>query len=292
MPESLERDLYDLGAAWRSAAAGSLRQRAAEISAQAAGPLFTATPLAPLGDWRRFALRVGAALVGATAVVVLLIPGARVALARQADWLLQVLHIAPSTDLVTYGLQSREEVTASVQQQRRLLESGRSWHVSTVYGGYGGSVPQGASAVPQRIERPDVLSSLAPISLLAPNGIHRGQSVSFHYAWLAPDGVVLAFFGFGDGEVFLVQAPVRSGQRIAHSRVVSGAGGTVIGVTPAIEPLTVNGQRLTWDADTTGIMPNSSALRWEANGVSYSLYGQALTREEAVALFSGLRPLS
>jgi hypothetical protein len=292
MSESLERDLYDLGDAWRSAASASLRQRTADISAQAAGTLVTTVPLAPLGDWRRSALRVGAALVGATAVVVLLIPGARVALARQADWLLQVLQIAPSTDLVTSGLQSREEVNASVQQERRLLESGRSWHVSTVYGGYGGSVPKGASAVPQRIDRPDVLSSLAPIPLLAPNGIHRGQGVSFHYAWLAPDGVVLAFFGFGDAEVFLLQAPIRSGQRIAYSRVVSGAGGTTIGVTPAIETLTVNGQRLTWDADTTGIMPNSSALRWEANGVSYSLYGQALTREEAVALFSGLRPLS
>ena len=289
MSESLDRDLYDLGDAWRTAIPESLRQRIAEISTADAS--VAATPFAPLGDWRRPALRIGAALAGAAAVVVLLIPGARVALARQADWLLQVLQIAPSTQLVTPRVQYRDEVDASVQQFQRGLESGRSWHVSTIYGGYGGSVPQGASAVPQRIDRPDVLSSVAPMPLLAPDGIHRGQGVSFHYAWLAPDGVVLAFFGFGDAEVFLSQAPIGLGHRIAYSRVVSGPGGTTVGVAPSVEVLTVNGQQLTWDPDTTGIMPNSSALRWEANDVSYSLCGRALTRDEAVALFSSLRPL-
>jgi hypothetical protein len=35
----------------------------------------------------------------------------------------------------------------------------------------------------------------------------------------------------------------------------------------------------------------SSALRWEADGVSYSLYGRSLTREEAIDLYLSLRPL-
>lgn len=38
------------------------------------------------------------------------------------------------------------------------------------------------------------------------------------------------------------------------------------------------------------LMPNSSALRWEHDGISYSLMGRGLTKAEAVQLFLSLRP--
>jgi hypothetical protein len=290
MPEILEDRLQRLGEAWRGGVPDTLRARTAEIAARASGTILTTVPVAPLGDWRRPALRTGAALVSATAILVLLFPGARLVVARQADWLLQVLQISPSTELHTSGVRGRDEVNASLQQHHEDVSAGRGWFVSTVYGGIGGSVPKGARPEVRRVDQPDVLATLAPMPLLAPYGVHRGVSTPFTYAWLTPDGVVLAFFGFDDAEVFLIQAPVGNGQRMAYSRSIGGAG-TSVGVAPSIEALTINGQQLTWDPDTTGIMPNSAALRWEASGVSYSLYGRGLTRDEAVRLFSNLRPL-
>ena len=53
------------------------------------------------------------------------------------------------------------------------------------------------------------------------------------------------FSGSGNREVLLVQAPVDSGRQIADSRSVRGRDGVVRGVPPAIETLTVGGQRLT-----------------------------------------------
>jgi hypothetical protein len=165
------------------------------------------------------------------------------------------------------------------------------WFVYTVYGGFGGAVHEEAYFEPQRIDEPAVLVSRAPIALMAFDGEYRGEVVTFHHALLAPDGVVLTYFGAHDTELLLVQAPVGKGQQVAYSRVVSAPGGALIGVAPSIETLALNGQTVTWDPDTTGIMPNNSALRWEADGVSYSLYGRALMRDEAVALFSSLQPL-
>jgi hypothetical protein len=290
MSENLERQLLALGADWRSAIPQPLRMRITTI-AQGAADSAPTPEVSPPRVWRSPVVA-GAALV-AFVVLLVAIPGARVSIARQGFRVLQALRIAPGTQLQTDDAQTADEVNASLRQTQRQLNAGRGWFVSTVYGGLGGSVREGVSPDVRRIDRLDVLSSLAPMPLIGPDGVYRGERLTFHHALLAPDGVVvLTFFCYGDTEVFLVQAVVGHGHQVAYSRSVSGPGGTVIGVAPSIEVLTVNGQRLTWDPDTTGIMPNSSALRWEANGISYSLYGQALTREEAVALFSSLRPLN
>ncbi len=57
------------------------------------------------------------------------------------------------------------------------------------------------------------------------------------------------------------------------------------------EEFLLNGQKVVWDPDTTTLIPNSSALRWETDGVSYSLMGRAITRDEAEQVFLSLRAL-
>lgn len=291
MSENVERQLLALGADWRNAVPQPLRMRIVAIAQRAAVTVPTSEAFPPASRVWRWPVVAGAALI-ASIVLLVAIPGARVSIARQADRVLQALRITPGTQLLTHDVQTADELNASLQQHQRQLNAGRGWFVSTAYGGFGGSVRDGASSDVRRIDRADVLLSLVPMPLMTPDGVHRGESITFHHALLAPGAVVLAFFGYGATELLLVQAPVGQGQQIAYSRSVSGPGNTTIGIPPAIEVLTVNGQRLTWDPDTSGIMPYSSALRWEANGISYSLCGQALTREEAVALFAGLRPLN
>jgi hypothetical protein len=227
----------------------------------------------------------------ALVVFLLAVPGSRTMIARQGYRVLQVLHIAPSTDLVTFGPHAPDEVSASLRQYRRQLNTGTMWQVRTPYGSFGGAVPPNTSPDVRRVDQVELLRSLSTIPIQIVDGVYRGQSLVFHHAFVSPDGLILTFFGSGNAEVLLVQAPVNSGQQMSYSRSVNGPDGVVRSVPPAIETLTVGSQALTWDPDTTGVNANLSALRWESMGVSYSLYGRALVKEEAVSLFSSLRPL-
>ena len=289
MHDDVESGLMALGAEWRGATPHALRLRVAAIADRATnGQVETmlATASRPWLSGRMMAL-VTAALV----VLLLVIPGSRGTIARQAYRVLQTLHIAPGTDLLTFEARSAPEVNRSLRQYQRQLDAGTMWQVHTPYGGWGGTVPPNTSPAVRRIDQVETVRSLATIPLQAPDGVYRGQSLTFHHALISPDGVILTFFGSGNGEILLVQAPVDSGQKIAYSRSVSGSDGIVKSVPPAVETLTLAGQRVTWDPDTTGVNPNLSALRWESAGVSYSLCGRALTKEEAVNLFLSVRPL-
>jgi hypothetical protein len=226
----------------------------------------------------------------ALVVVLLAVPGSRATIARQGYRVLQTLHIAPRTDLLTFDAHTPDEVSATLRQAQRQLAAGTMWQIHTAYGGWGGTVPPNTSPAVRRVDQVEVLRSLTTVPIQVPEGVYRGQPLTFQYALVSPDGLVLTFFGSGNGEVLLVQAPVDSGQQISYSRSVTGRDGVMRSVPPAIEPLTIGGQRVTWDPDTTG-NANLSALRWESMGVSYSLCGRALTKEEAVSLFSSLRPL-
>jgi hypothetical protein len=227
----------------------------------------------------------------ALVVFLLALPGSRGAIARQTYRVLQTLHIAPHTDLVTSEARSAAEVNRSLRQYQGQLDAGTMWQVHTAYGGWGGTVPPNTSAAVRRVDQVEVLRSLATIPIQAPDGVYRGQSLAFHYALVSPDGVILTFFGSGNGEVLLVQAPVDSGQQIAYSRSVRGSDGILKYVPPAVEKFTLGSQPVTWDPDTTGVNSNLSALRWESAGVSYSLCGRALTKDEAINLFLSVRPL-
>jgi hypothetical protein len=291
MHQVTEEELLSLGAEWRRSTPPALRIRVADIADRApvAGQ-DTVTPRTKSQAWTP--ARAMALATAGVAVLLLAIPFSRDAIAHQAYRVLQSLGIAPSTQLVTYQTQGADEVNASLRHGQQEVGAGRAWRVRTFYGGFGGNVPPNASPDVRRIDRADTLLAAVTIPLLAPDGPYRGQPLSFDHALLAPDGVVLAFFGSGDTEVMLVEAPVVPGKPITFSRAVVGRDGIIIGVPPAIETLDIGGQRVTWDPDTTRLRPALSALRWEDAGVSYSLYGRALTKNDAVMLFSSLHPLN
>jgi hypothetical protein len=289
MAEEIETRLLALGSEWRSALPESLRLRVNAVADKAADARQSWAPSTGLPAWR--SRRTIGFATAALVVLLLAVPGSRAAIARQGYRVLQTLHIAPRTDLVTFDTHTPDEVAATLRQAQRQLGAGTMWQVRTAYGTFGGGVPPNSSPDVRRFDQVELLRSIATIPIQVPDGVYRGQPLTFHHALVSPDGLVLTFFGFGNGEVLLVQAPVDSGQRISYSRSVSGPDGVIRSVPPAIEAFTIGGQRVTWDPDTTGVNQNLSALRWESIGVSYSLYGRALTKEEAVSLFSSLRPL-
>jgi hypothetical protein len=143
--------------------------------------------------------------------------------------------------------------------------------------------------------------------LQIPTGVHRDEPVRFDHAFVAPGGIALIFFGSGANELFLSAYPVGEGRSVGYSRSVSRrtAESELVVESPELkaEEMSFRGQTVVWDPDPEP--PSSkelhwpgtwfrrrsetSALRWEEDGVSYSLMGRGLTREEAVDLFLSMR---
>jgi hypothetical protein len=205
-------------------------------------------------------------------------------------------------------------VEATLEESRQRLASGESWFLDTPYGGFGGAVPPGRSACVERVSTLERLRSLTPVTILVSTGRHRDEPVRFDHAFVAPDGWVLMLFGSGwlrggPNEILLSQFPLGEGRSVAYGRMGSRTtpDGRTVFESPELKTaeMSFGGQTVVWDPDpeppsTTDIhwpgtwfqhSYETSALHWEENGVSYSLMGRALTREEAVDPFLSLRPL-
>jgi hypothetical protein len=203
-------------------------------------------------------------------------------------------------------------VAATLAEHQRRLANGEGWHLSTPYGGFGGGVPPGEPATVRRVKSLADLRSLTPTRLQVPTSLHRDEPVRFDHAFVAPGGIALVFFGSGATELLLTACPVGEGRSVAYSRVVNRTTpeGEFVLESPETktEEMSFGGQTVVWDPDPEpppsrpdifspgswspfGRRSETSALRWEEGGVSYSLMGRSLTREEAVDLFLSLRPL-
>jgi hypothetical protein len=286
------KQLRALATEWGRLASPALQQEVASIAERAqVGVEHGAASGRFVG---RRMVRFGVAMTAAATLIIVAIPAARQGVARQLYRVLDVVAVGADTEVVRPDAGTPGEIAATVQQFDRQLASGRMWHISTAYGGFGGGVPPGASPALQRVDRLDILSSLTAMAIQLPTAPYRGRVPTFSYALVAPDGPLFLFFGSGNNEILLVQAAVRPGHGVQYSRVIGGTEkqGRFTTYSPELktEELVLDGHTVVWDPDSTALMPNSSALRWERERVTYSLLGRALTRDEAVQLFLGLRP--
>lgn len=278
----IAQQLVALGSEWRRLAAPSLRQKVAWLSAQAEHSLQQQPE--PTSRVRRSLVRFGVATTAVATLLIVLVPAARHTVGHQMHRLLEIVRVGPGTDVARFDPMTTAESAAVVQQHDRAVAAGERWSVQTPYGGFGGRVPANASRTVQHVERLDVLRSLTSLPIQLPTGVtYRGRTPTFHHALVAPDGMLLLFFDSGEDEIFLMECPVGGGRAFTYTRVN----------VPELktEQFVVNGQTVLWDPDPTGRWPESSALRWEREEVSYSLNARAsLTRNEAVQLFLSLQP--
>ncbi len=306
--ETLGRELRDrvrvaeglaaLDLARESRVRESLRERLAYALARR-----RTRPVAPAHQkpWvmRRPVLAAELAVLVAVTLLAVVAPRSLAALVDPVIRLIEVVRVGDHTEIMRQAPQTGAEVAAILEQGRRRLTNGQSWFLSTPYGGFGGSVPPEQQATVRRVSRLDELRSLTPTRLRVPTCLHRDAPVRFDHAYLAPGGIVLVFFGSGAAELLLAQFPVGESQSVAFSRTVSRTTpeGEFVMESPELktEELSLGGQTVVWDPDPelapVGHRSEASALRWEEDGVSYSLMGRSLTREEAVDLFLSLRPL-
>lgn len=233
--------------------------------------------------------------LGGALMVALVVPASRAVIARPFLQLIEAVGIGGHSQVVRTEPPTQEEVARNIEHLGTAVAKGQQWFVHTPYGGFAGGVPPGQSAVIRRVDSLQNLQALTTLKLQMPTSSHRGQTVQFSHADVAPDGVVLMYFGSGPNELLLIEAPVGEGRSAVYSRTVGGTtpDGRMVFESPKLmtEELTLNSRAVVWDPDNTGLNRNSSALRWEADDIAYSLTGRSLTREEAVELFLSLRPL-
>jgi hypothetical protein len=311
------RGLMALDLAQESRVRESLRERLAQaLDERRARPAATV----PRRSWvmRRPLLAAELCLLMAVILLAVASPRSLAALVAPMVRVIEEFRVGDNTHILRSAPQTEAEVAATLENFQQRLASGQMWSLITRYGGFGGSVPPGKSADIQRVSSLERLRSLTPLRLQVPTCLHRGERVQFDHAFVAPDGWVLIFFGsgiFGSGpnEIVLSHFAVGEGRSVAFGRSVGRTtprGGLVI-ESPALktEEITLAGRAVVWDPDpeprsqepahvfspgTWSLFQHrteSSALRWEEDGVSYSLMGRSLTREEAVELFLSLRPV-
>jgi hypothetical protein len=295
----------------------SLRERLAQaLDERRARP----TATVPRRSWvmRRPLLAAELCLLMAVILLAVASPRSLAALVAPIVRVIEAFRVGDNTTILRSAPRTEAEIAATVEDFHRRLASGQMWFLNTLYGGFGGSVPPGKSAHVLRVSSFERLRSLTPVRLQVPTCVHRDEPVRFDHAFVAPDGCVLIFFGsgtFGTGpnELLLVHFPVGEGRSVAFGRSFGHTtpGGGLVIESPALktEVITLGGRAVVWDPDpeppsqepahvfspgTWSLFRHrteSSALRWEEDGVSYSLMGRSLTREEAVELFLSLRPL-
>ena len=204
------------------------------------------------------------AVTVAAALLIVAIPASRNSVARQFHRVLDVIRIGPDTEVVQPDASTAGEVGATLQQHARELASGRMWSMHTAYGGFGGSVPPGASPALQRVDRLERLRSITSMVIQLPTFEYRGAIPRFSHALVAPDGLVLVFLGSGDRELLVVQAPVGGGRGMRYSRVIGGTDKqgrfSQHGSELRTEELLLGHQRVIWDPDTrtlSGSVPGS-----------------------------------
>lgn len=243
-------------------------------------------------------------VLGALAVAA---PRSLAALVEPVARVIERVRVGEGTQILRQAPLSEGDAVIIWERYRRQLGKGESWYQATPYGGFGGAVPIGERATVRRVSHLANLHA-ATKQLQIPTGVHRGEPVRFDHALLAPGGVALMFFGSGANEVFLSAFPVGDGGSVSYSRGVSrrASDGQLGLESPELKPetISVGGQQVVWDPDPAPPAPKvnwpltwlfrrqeTSALRWEEDGVSYSLMGRSLTREEAVDLFLSRRPI-
>ena len=262
---------------------------------------------------RRAVLATCLGIALALAFLAVVAPHSLAALVEPMVRMIQTVHVGDHTQIVRSAPRTSDDLSASLEQHKARLAKGESWSLFTPYGGFGGSVGKGEPARVRRISSLDKLRSLTPTSLSVPTALYHDEPVRFDHAYVAPGGIVLMFFGSGTTELLLAQFPVGEGQMVSFGRGTSHTtpdGGMVVESPELkVEEMSLGRQAVVWDPDPDPPSPwqpqifspatwwpfgqraSSSALRWEADGVSCSLMGRSLTKAEAVDLFLSLRPL-
>ncbi len=162
---------------------------------------------------------------------------------------------------------------------------GDIWILRTAIGNFGGDALPGRNPAVQRFNSMSEAQTVAPFDIRQPNFLPADYE--FQEVMVTPMDWVFLFYRGPNGDLVLAQLPVGkvSGNEADHQITPVAIGQlTTVGVgmlaDKQIESVTLNGQLAGW-IDGTGLM-------WEADGISFTVGGPNLTREEIMQIAESL----
>ncbi len=223
--------------------------------------------------------------------------------------IVEIFQVGEHTKIVQSGPRGEAEITAILGDFDNDLESGKSYFTYSVYGGWGGAVPHGADPFIKQFSSLSLAAREVDYPLHVPTfGPEKNPLITeFCKAEILPDGMAILYFGLGRYETILVQKPVGNGMTLTSSTVTTKvlADGTKIqvGLKPNLEELEIAGKKVIWQIHDQHIRPNLGVWAkkypdevigkfiWESGGMSFTLNGLLLTKEEGIKIIQSIQPI-
>ncbi|MEN8008227.1 MAG: hypothetical protein ABFS42_14495 [Candidatus Krumholzibacteriota bacterium] len=248
----------------------------------------------------------GLGIFVALAVLLVAHPDGRAALAKLTH-LFQVgehtyIHEAPGW--------SDAQLDSVLMYMDERREKGETVFQMTPYGGYGGGVPQGADPYIKEVGSLSLAAGMTDYPLLVPTYFNERipPRLRFQKAVILPDGSTMLYFGVGPLETMISLARVGGDRSVGYTEsrteIAEDGTRTTVSVTPELEEIEVAGKQVVWQVHSEGMRQNLGGLAvkipdkvigrflWEQDGLSCSLNGKFLTKEEGIKIIESLRLLT
>jgi hypothetical protein len=216
---------------------------------------------------RHPAVVLGAVVLAALIVVTLAWPGALTAAAQGIYNVIQRIVVGPYTQAVQIELQGEP------REPRPLPPD--MWRVKTEIGNFGGNVLPGVEPAVRSVTDFEEAQELASFQLRAPGYLPEGYTLR---EIKLPPGNAFLFYGGTAHDIILVQMQVGPQPSDDPNVAVGVFSGFMTSGT--LEEVELDGQPAAW--------ANNHSLRWEADGISYTVGGLDLSLDEAIRIAQSL----
>ena len=150
-----------------------------------------------------------------------------------------------NTFIITGGEQDNTYLEQCLERGDDMVEKGESFYLSSIYGGYGCGIPEGADPFLKQTPSLSIAAGLVDWPLLVPTYFNEAlpARLRFQKAEILPNGEVALHFGVGPFETRIMQIPVSENNTVAFSTSVTEKmpDGTMVTkiVAPQMEELTI-----------------------------------------------------
>ena len=216
---------------------------------------------------RHPAVILAAVVLAALLIITLAWPGALTAAAQGVYNVIQRIVVGPYTQAVQVEFQGEPGAPGSLPPDM--------WHVKTEIGNFGGNVLPGVEPAVRSVTDFEEAQELASFQLRAPGYLPEGYTLR---EIKLPPGNAFLFYGGTAHDIILVQMQVGPQPSDDPNVAVGVFSGFMTSGT--LEEVELDGQPAAW--------ANNHSLRWEADGISYTVGGLDLSLDEAIRIAESL----
>lgn len=240
--------------------------------------------------WKRHPVLAAVSVVLVVALVVVLAwPGALPAVAQGIETFVENLVLGRHTSVSHTSVSLVHPDLAATRAQKlppKTLEIRQltdTWVIRTAIGNFGGNLLPGWDAIVRQFSTFDEAQAAASFRLRQPGYLPSGYAL--REVMIAPPGQALLFYDGPSGDIVLVQTAVgeeRVGEIKQGNTITTTVDVRTVQVLTddPIISVTLNGQPAAWI--------ENHGLKWEVDGVSYTLGGSGLSLEETIRIAESL----